>query len=201
MDMKTSPLATLNDPGLLRTDALIGGQWVAGNGRFDVTDPATGLHLADVANLGAAETEAALAVVQAEADEVEAEFSTIQFQLADLLCGGLERDRHAAEYLRRVGRRRVIHGHEGALRPPHGEAAAAQHGECLGRGHLVHEVQVDVQEVGLAVAVGVRLHESGHDSAGVGLATVGVLAVPPSRKRTRATHKNGPYADVAIPMY
>ncbi len=52
MDMKTSPLATLNDPGLLKTDALIGGEWVAGSARFDVTDPATGLKLADVANLG-----------------------------------------------------------------------------------------------------------------------------------------------------
>ncbi len=56
MDMKTSPLATLNDPSLLKTDALIGGEWVAmgaaGTARFDVTDPATGLKLADVANLG-----------------------------------------------------------------------------------------------------------------------------------------------------
>ena len=52
MDMKTSPLATLNDPSLLKTDALIGGEWVAGSSRFDVTDPATGLTLADVANLG-----------------------------------------------------------------------------------------------------------------------------------------------------
>ena len=56
MDMKTSPLASLNDPGLLKTDALIGGEWVAGgaaaNARFDVTDPATGFKLADVANLG-----------------------------------------------------------------------------------------------------------------------------------------------------
>jgi succinate-semialdehyde dehydrogenase/glutarate-semialdehyde dehydrogenase len=52
MDMKTSPLATLNDPGLLKTDALIGGEWVAGHARFDITDPATGLKLADVANLG-----------------------------------------------------------------------------------------------------------------------------------------------------
>jgi succinate-semialdehyde dehydrogenase/glutarate-semialdehyde dehydrogenase len=52
MDMKTSPLASLNDPGLLKTDALIGGEWVAGASRFDVTDPATGLKLADVANLG-----------------------------------------------------------------------------------------------------------------------------------------------------
>ena len=52
MDMSTSPLATLNDPSLLKTDALIGGEWVAGNSRFDVNDPATGLKLADVANLG-----------------------------------------------------------------------------------------------------------------------------------------------------
>ena len=52
MDMSTSPLATLNDPGLLKTDALIGGEWVAGPNRFEVTDPATGQKLADVANLG-----------------------------------------------------------------------------------------------------------------------------------------------------
>jgi hypothetical protein len=56
MDMKTSPLSTtLNDPSLLKTDALIGGEWVAGDARFDVTDPATGLKLADVANLGPAD--------------------------------------------------------------------------------------------------------------------------------------------------
>ncbi len=61
MDMKTSPLSTLNDPSLLKTDALIGGEWVAGPARFDVSDPATGLKLADVALLGAAETEAAIA--------------------------------------------------------------------------------------------------------------------------------------------
>jgi succinate-semialdehyde dehydrogenase / glutarate-semialdehyde dehydrogenase len=52
MDMKTSPLAALNDASLLKTDALIGGEWVAGQGRFDVLDPATGSKLADVANLG-----------------------------------------------------------------------------------------------------------------------------------------------------
>ena len=52
MDMKTSPLSTLSDPSLLKTDALIGGEWVAGNGRFDVIDPATGLKLVDVARLG-----------------------------------------------------------------------------------------------------------------------------------------------------
>jgi succinate-semialdehyde dehydrogenase/glutarate-semialdehyde dehydrogenase len=61
MDMKTSPLAALSDATLLKTDALINGEWTAGATRFDVTDPATGHKLADVANLGAAETTATLA--------------------------------------------------------------------------------------------------------------------------------------------
>lgn len=61
MDMKTSPLALLKDPSLLKTDALIDGEWIKGASRFDVHDPATGLKLADVANLGAAEAEAAIA--------------------------------------------------------------------------------------------------------------------------------------------
>ena len=65
MDMKTSPLALLNDPSLLKTNALINGQWVAGSGRFDITDPATGAVLANVANLGPAETEAAIAAANA----------------------------------------------------------------------------------------------------------------------------------------
>ena len=61
MDMKTSPLATLNDPTLLKTNSLINGEWVPGSSRFDVTDPATGLKLVDVADLGVAETRAAIA--------------------------------------------------------------------------------------------------------------------------------------------
>jgi succinate-semialdehyde dehydrogenase/glutarate-semialdehyde dehydrogenase len=65
MDMKTSPLALLNDPSLLKTDALINGQWVAGSGRFDITDPATGAVLVNVANLGPTETEAAIAAANA----------------------------------------------------------------------------------------------------------------------------------------
>ena len=48
-----SPISQLNDPGLLKTDALINGQWIKGSARFDVLDPATGLKLADVADLGA----------------------------------------------------------------------------------------------------------------------------------------------------
>jgi len=65
MDMKTSPLSLLKDPTLLKTDSLINGQWVAGSSRFDVNDPATGRKLADVANLGPADAEAAIAAANA----------------------------------------------------------------------------------------------------------------------------------------
>ena len=67
MDMKTSPLAQLKDPSLLKTDALVNGQWVRGatGQRFDVLDPATGHKLADVANLGTADAEAAIAAANA----------------------------------------------------------------------------------------------------------------------------------------
>ena len=48
MDMQTSPLALLKDPSLLKTDALINGEWVKGSQRFDVLDPSNGRKLADV---------------------------------------------------------------------------------------------------------------------------------------------------------
>jgi succinate-semialdehyde dehydrogenase/glutarate-semialdehyde dehydrogenase len=63
--MNTSPLTLLNDPGLLKTDALINGQWVSGISRFAVDDPATGVRLADVAGVGPVETEAAIAAANA----------------------------------------------------------------------------------------------------------------------------------------
>jgi succinate-semialdehyde dehydrogenase / glutarate-semialdehyde dehydrogenase len=64
--MNASPLSTLNDPGLLKTDALIGGAWSPGqaNARFAVTDPATGLELAQVANLGAVDAAAAISAAE-----------------------------------------------------------------------------------------------------------------------------------------
>ncbi|MEW6693490.1 MAG: NAD-dependent succinate-semialdehyde dehydrogenase [Pseudomonadota bacterium] len=65
MDMKASPLAQLKDPTLLKTDALIDGEWVAGSARFDVRDPATGQPLAQVAKLGPADAEAAIAAANA----------------------------------------------------------------------------------------------------------------------------------------
>jgi succinate-semialdehyde dehydrogenase/glutarate-semialdehyde dehydrogenase len=60
MDLSLSPLSLLKDPSLLKTDALINGKWVAGTSRFDVLDPSNGKKLADVANLGPAETQVAI---------------------------------------------------------------------------------------------------------------------------------------------
>ena len=67
MDMKTSPLSLLKDPTLLKTDALINGQWVKGAAgtRFDVLDPSNGRKLADVANLGPADAELAIKAANA----------------------------------------------------------------------------------------------------------------------------------------
>jgi succinate-semialdehyde dehydrogenase/glutarate-semialdehyde dehydrogenase len=65
MNQKSSPLSLLKDASLLKTDALINGQWIKGSSRFDVTDPATGQKLADVANLGPVEAELAIAAANA----------------------------------------------------------------------------------------------------------------------------------------
>ena len=45
-------LSSLTDSGLLKTDSLIGGEWVSGHSRFAVTNPATGEVIAEVANMG-----------------------------------------------------------------------------------------------------------------------------------------------------
>ena len=52
----------LKDPTLLRTDSYVNGTWTAapGDRRFAVTNPATGETVAKVADLGAAETTAAI---------------------------------------------------------------------------------------------------------------------------------------------
>ncbi|WKB52595.1 NAD-dependent succinate-semialdehyde dehydrogenase [Eleftheria terrae] len=62
--MTSSPLASLKDAGLLKTEALIDGAWVGSDARFDVHDPATGRRLADVPNLGAADAERAIAAAE-----------------------------------------------------------------------------------------------------------------------------------------
>ncbi|MGA0128430.1 MAG: NAD-dependent succinate-semialdehyde dehydrogenase [Burkholderiales bacterium] len=50
MDMKVNPLSLLKDSSLLKSEALIDGQWVKGQREFSVTDPATGLELGKVFN-------------------------------------------------------------------------------------------------------------------------------------------------------
>lgn len=56
-----SPLDALDNPGLLRTQALINGEWITAPATFAVTDPATGRELAQVPNLGRAEADTAIA--------------------------------------------------------------------------------------------------------------------------------------------
>ncbi len=55
----------LQNPSLLKTGALIDGAWVAGNKKFAVHNPATGAELAQVADLGSAETKTAIAAAKA----------------------------------------------------------------------------------------------------------------------------------------
>ncbi len=94
MDMKTSPLNLLNDPTLLKTDALIHGAWVKGQSRFDVLDPATGQKLADVANLGPAEAEAAISAAHqawaAWRNKTGKERSIVMRKWYDLLMANVE---------------------------------------------------------------------------------------------------------------
>ncbi|MEJ6606805.1 MAG: NAD-dependent succinate-semialdehyde dehydrogenase [Burkholderiaceae bacterium] len=60
MTAQNTPLSQLADPTLLKTGALINGEWLAGDTQFAVTDPATGQHLANVANMGPKEAQAAI---------------------------------------------------------------------------------------------------------------------------------------------
>jgi len=55
------PLEDLQDASLLRTQALINGEWVSGKTQFAVIDPATGTQLAEVACMGEPEAESAIA--------------------------------------------------------------------------------------------------------------------------------------------
>jgi succinate-semialdehyde dehydrogenase/glutarate-semialdehyde dehydrogenase len=56
---------TLSHSPLLREQAYINGQWLSGSQQFAVHNPASGALLAQVANLGAAETRAAIAAAHA----------------------------------------------------------------------------------------------------------------------------------------
>jgi succinate-semialdehyde dehydrogenase/glutarate-semialdehyde dehydrogenase len=94
MDMKTSPLSLLKDPSLLKTDALVNGEWLKGPARFDVHDPATGMKIADVANLGGAEAERAIAAANAAwpawRSKTAKERSTLMRKWYDLLMANAD---------------------------------------------------------------------------------------------------------------
>jgi succinate-semialdehyde dehydrogenase/glutarate-semialdehyde dehydrogenase len=64
MTRSPSPLDQLQAPDLLRTQALIDGQWVEREQTFAVTDPATGAVLAHVPNLSGQDAEAAIAAAE-----------------------------------------------------------------------------------------------------------------------------------------
>jgi succinate-semialdehyde dehydrogenase/glutarate-semialdehyde dehydrogenase len=62
MLQRVSPLPSLSDPSLVKTQAYIDGAWVDGSdGRFEVRNPADGGKLAEVANCGSVEAERAIA--------------------------------------------------------------------------------------------------------------------------------------------
>ncbi|KMK65677.1 NAD-dependent succinate-semialdehyde dehydrogenase [Puniceibacterium sp. IMCC21224] len=70
LDQATNLASLLKDPSLLETRAYIGGQWVDGDkGTFDVTNPARGDVVAQVADLSRAQVAGAIA--QAEAAQKE----------------------------------------------------------------------------------------------------------------------------------
>ncbi len=50
----------LNDPTLLETRAFVGGEWLKGKTTFPVSNPSTGAHIADVADMNAADVENAI---------------------------------------------------------------------------------------------------------------------------------------------
>ena len=56
--------STLKDAALLQTDAWINGQWVGSQTRFAVSNPATGEELAQVANVGVSDVNAAITAAE-----------------------------------------------------------------------------------------------------------------------------------------
>src|SRR3569832_869290 len=82
-------LPKLNDASLLRKQAYVNGAWIGGTTIFDVTNPADGVTIASVPNLGVAETlkviEAALAAFPAWAAKTGKERANIMRKWFDLM--------------------------------------------------------------------------------------------------------------------
>jgi succinate-semialdehyde dehydrogenase/glutarate-semialdehyde dehydrogenase len=86
-------IATLDDPGLFREAALIGGEWIAGDA-VSVTDPATGERIGGVPNLGADDARRAIHAAAAAqpgwAARTAAERGAILRRLYDLMIAHRE---------------------------------------------------------------------------------------------------------------
>ena len=107
------------------------------------------------AQLGPDHVDDALAVA-AHGEEPDPEVAAVPLEGSDLLRGralGGSAATSGAE----PGGDRVVHGGDGAIGPAHPEATLAQQGEGLGRGDLVDEVEVDVEDRGRIL--GGRRHE------------------------------------------
>ena len=80
--------------------------------------------------------------------ERDAEGRAVLLERAHLRCRLRILDDGAGAGGQRRRGRRMVHGGDGAVRPPHAQAALAQGGEGLRRGDLVDEMQVDEQDRG-----------------------------------------------------
>ena len=99
----------LKDPSLLREAALVGAAWVpVGSAALTVTNPATGETVGRVPNLGAAETEAAIAAAEAAqrawAARTAKDRATILRRWFDLMIENAEEKYLAAQEKRRKSR-------------------------------------------------------------------------------------------------
>ncbi len=88
------------------------------------------------------------ALFAVEAQEIEPELRTVLLHLRDLPGGLFADHRKILEGPDRRRRGGMIHRRKRQVRAAHRQATRAQQRECLRRGHLVDEVQVDEEDGG-----------------------------------------------------
>jgi hypothetical protein len=88
------------------------------------------------------------ALIAPEAEQLHPELARSCAPVARSAARPTRSDRHVAEDLLGARGARMIDGRQHQIRPAQSQAALAQHREGLRRGHLVHQVRVDVQHRG-----------------------------------------------------
>src|SRR5207253_9528495 len=88
-----------------------------------------------------------------ESEKSDAEFVAVGLELFQLRRRLGVEDLETATSARRGGRR-MIHCRHREVGTPYPSAATTQLGERLGRRHLVHQMEVDVQHRGCAIRLG-----------------------------------------------